>query len=273
MAIITLLTDFGDQDAYIGAVKGVIYSRCPQAQVADISHHIAPGDIRSAAFVLANTAPFFPIGSVHIAVVDPSVGTARKLLAVRTPFYTLLAPDNGILTMVLKGHIREYRRQDSQTIAILEDDVLAVEISNSHLFCDKVSSTFHARDILAPVAAQIATGLDIKQLGPSVTSICAISISVPNCLKYGVWQGEIIYIDRFGNLISNIEENMLPKDAKLQVQINDHVIDGLNRTYADKDNLLALISSSGYLEIAINQGSASKKLSVTVGQKITVHIL
>jgi len=208
-----------------------------------------------------------------MAVVDPYVGTARKLLAVQTPLYTFLAPDNGLLTMVLKEYIKEYKEQDNKTLAVFKDNVLAVEISNSYFFRSKISPTFHARDILAPVAAEIAMGLDIEQLGAPLTSICVASFSVPNFIKDSTWQGEIIYIDRFGNLISNIEENMLPKDTKLQVQIKNHVIDGLSCTYADKEGILALIGSSGYLEISVNQGSVSEKLSAAVGQKITVHIL
>ena len=266
--MITILTDFGLQDGYVAAVKGVIDMCLPQTRVIDITHQISPQNVRSAAFILSTVVPYFSSETVHLAVVDPGVGTARRLLAVKTPKGFFVAPDNGLLSLVLKPYIMGVKADGT---LILSSQVQTVEINNQEYFSKRPSATFAGRDILAPVAAALCAEVNITQLGSPVAEIMGLGIEDP------VWQddilyGEILHIDHFGNVITNIRKTDLPKGKSISVQLGRHSIIGLSCTYSDKAGLLALIQSNGYLEIAFNGGSAQKATAAQVAQKVQICI-
>lgn len=252
--LITFLSDFGISDTYVSQVKGVILSVNPEAKIIDITHNVHPGDVQSAAYLLWSAYRFFPAGTVHLAVVDPGVGTKRRGIIVETERYFFVGPDNGLFTMLLK-EVRIKR---------------VIEI-NSGLFRG-ISNTFHGRDIFAPVAAQLSRGVPSKKFGdeiaPDKLQFLKISESVIEGDKIN---GRIIYIDNFGNLITNIPASAL-KAKRIRVLIKNRRISGLKRTYGDapKGNLLALINSSGLLEISLNSGSAVKLLKCRQGEKVVV---
>ncbi|MFH1734670.1 MAG: SAM-dependent chlorinase/fluorinase, partial [bacterium] len=238
--IITLTTDFGNLDSYVASMKGVILSISPLARIIDITHEIEPQRIVQASIVMSTCTPYFPEGSIHMAVVDPGVGTDRALLAVRCKTQVYLAPDNGLLGFILeKGCGSEVRK-----------------IENRDLFLPQVSRTFHGRDILAPVAAHLAEGVTFEELGPEFTEFH------PNIFPYpqrddDTLRGEIIYRDHFGNLMTNINrEDMKDLDVdKLELECGYTKISGLSQSYCDveKGELLFLFGSAGYLEIALRE--------------------
>ena len=266
MSIITLLTDFGTQDEYVGLMKGVILSINPQAAVVDITHHIHSQDVVQAALTIHASYRYFPAGSVHLIVVDPGVGTDRALLALEKHKHFFIAPDNGVLTRLLED----------------ADAAKLMRISNSDFFLSPVSRTFHGRDIIAPVGAHLSKGVGLNKLGPEMDPQAAMRLDNlrARVLKNGDIIGKIIAIDHFGNLISNIEKAQLapygpagPRTG-LKIKIGSRVIQGLSETYADvrPDALLALIGSRGYLEIAVNCGSAARNLKARQGDAVRVAV-
>jgi S-adenosylmethionine hydrolase len=252
--VVTLTTDFGTRDAYVAAMKGVILGVCPQATLVDISHEVPPQDVRTGAFLLAEAAPWFPAGTIHLAVVDPGVGSSRRAVAIETQKATLVGPDNGIFARLLCAD--PMRR--------------AVEITNPRYRRVEVSTTFHGRDLFAPAAAHLACGLDLMELGPAVEELSDLPIPSPR-LEPGLALGEVIHVDRFGNLITNLEGHELPEHPSVQVEGGPPV--GLCRTYADvaPGSLLALIGSSGFLEISVRDGSAAECLAVGPGARVVVR--
>jgi S-adenosylmethionine hydrolase len=266
MSIITLLTDFGTEDEYVGLMKGVILSIHPRAAIVDITHRIDSQDVVQAAYTIHASYPYFPPGSVHLIVVDPGVGAGRAVLALEMQKHFFIAPDNGILTRLL----------DDGDITQL------VRITNTDYFLNPVSRTFHGRDILAPVGAHIAAGVAISRLGPQMNPHEAVRLDNLRArqLQNGQIVGQIIAIDHFGNLISNVETRQLDQcrqadhSAKLQIRIGSHVIHGLSDTYGNvpTNTALALIGSRGYLEIAVNRGSAARQLKVRRGDTVYVNI-
>lgn len=260
-AIITLTTDFGLKDGYTAAVKGIILGINPQATIVDITHQVAPHDIYQAAFTLSTVYDYFPPPTIHLVIVDPGVGTARKAIILHTPVGYFIAPDNGVLSYVL-------RRLSGKLE--LRSGLAAIAITNSKYWHVPVSNTFHGRDILAPVAAHLSLGVSIKEFGRPLSSIAVLPLAEPCISPDGLLIGNIIYIDSFGNLITNIRETDLP-DGKLVVTICDKTIIGLSSTYARGAKLLALIGSSGYLEIALREGSAAVYLEAKIGNKVAVR--
>jgi S-adenosylmethionine hydrolase len=266
MSLITLLTDFGTEDEYVGLMKGVILSIHPRAAVVDITHGIDRQDVVQAAYTICASYPYFPPGSVHLIVVDPGVGTGRAVLALEMRKHFFIAPDNGVLTRLLDdGDITEF-----------------VRITNTDYFLNPVSSTFHGRDIFAPVGAHIAKGVALGRLGPQMDPQAAVRLDnlQARTLQDGEIVGEIIAIDRFGNLISNVEMRQLDRyrqdhpAARLKIRIGSHVIHGLSETYGNvpSNTALALIGSRGYLEIAVNCGSAARQLNVRRGSAVRVTV-
>jgi S-adenosylmethionine hydrolase len=260
-APIVLLTDFGFRDSYVGVMKGVIRKTCPDADVIDLSHNIMPQDVAEAAFVLAGAYAYFPEETVFVNVVDPGVGSDRKIVCMRANKQAFLAPDNGLLSIVANetGADRFY------------------EVSNSHYFLPKVSGTFHGRDIFAPVAAHIASGVPLSELGPRLSAVQQLKLRRPVYGTDGILRGEIVYVDHFGNLTTNISEQMLQATfrrslGEMEVSVADTVIKGVRRAYADVEQgqLLALIGSSGYLEVAVNGGSAEKLLRCEKGDSVNL---
>ena len=258
--IVTLLTDFGE-GPYAAAMKGVILSAAPAAQVVDIAHEIRPQDVMEAAFVLAAAAFEFPAGTVHAAVVDPGVGTARRIVIVEAGGQVFVAPDNGLLTLVLKRAGRSK----------------AWAVTNENYFRHPVSATFHGRDIIAPVAGAIAAGERLEAFGPEIPieSLAGLIIPEPDQTPGGVL-GEVIFVDRFGNLVTNIEaaviEPLGPAD-ELDFTCGGVTIRGLKRTYGDgaQGEILAIVGSFGHLEVAISGGNAQKSMSLGLGAGIMVR--
>jgi len=255
MSIITLLTDFGARDGFVGALKGVILSLNPDAQLVDIAHEIAPGDIDAGAFVLASSYSSFPPETIHVAVIDPGVGTTRKPLAVRANSHYFVAPDNGILKWILSAH----------------PDALVIELTESQYFKTLVSNTFHGRDIFAPVAAHLSLGVPIARMGIPCTTF---ERGVIPALRHEGKRisGEIIYIDRFGNLVSNIPAGNLQGKIITGIAMPRHTISRLSSSYRNSDDgLVALIGSHGFLEIALDGNNASEILHYGIGTVIDVN--
>ncbi|MFQ5863403.1 MAG: S-adenosyl-l-methionine hydroxide adenosyltransferase family protein [Candidatus Brocadiales bacterium] len=256
--VIALLTDFGLDDNYVGTMKAVIASINPKAHVIDLSHGIRPQDIISGAFVLGSSYKFFPDGTIFVAVVDPGVGGERKIVCAQTRYYTFLAPDNGILELVTA-------REEALTL---------VEVSNTKFFLPDVSSTFHGRDIFAPVAAHLSLGVKPAQLGNSLKGLKKINIPRPKTSTDGTLSGEVIYVDRFGNLITNIGHDLIrgAESRISSITIGNKKMSRLSTSYQDGQpgEPVALIGSSGHLEVAVNSGSASESLNCTRGDKVIV---
>ncbi|MGB5748963.1 MAG: SAM-dependent chlorinase/fluorinase [Desulfobacterales bacterium] len=264
MSVITLLTDFGTDDEYVGLMKGVILSINPSAVIVDITHQIDRQDIVQAAFTIYSGYQYFPEGTVHLIVVDPGVGTERGLLALKLEKQFFIAPDNGVLTLLLN-----------------EKNIYSLNlITNPNYFRASVSRTFHGRDIIAPVGAHIANGLEVNELGPAidVQNIACLDSLGARCTENGDIEGEVVAIDHFGNLITNIKSEQLSEclhagpQEEIRIRIRSNVIKGLSETYAGvgPNTPLALIGSRGYLEIAINKGNAAQHLSAEKGESVRV---
>jgi S-adenosylmethionine hydrolase len=259
--IITLLTDFGLKDAYVASMKGVILKINPKCTLVDITHQVNPHDIQEAAFTLANAYSTYPKGTIHLAVVDPGVGGSRKPILFVTNNYFFVGPDNGLFTLALKD----------------ERVIKAVFLKNRKFFLSKVSSTFHGRDIFAPVAARLSLGLKPELLGPALRSWSAISLPKP-LRKQGKLVGKVIHIDSFGNLVSNIDEKELRRFSKSRsffIRIGKRTLVGLKKGYweGNRDQPIALLGSGGFLEISIREGNAQKLLKVRRGNPIQINLL
>lgn len=259
--IITLTTDFGTRDPYAGIMKGMVLTANPNAKLVDITHEIPAHDIFNAAFTLVRTYEFFPFGTVHVAVVDPEVGEKRKNIAILTERYFFVGPDNGIFTMVLqKEKLVEIR-----------------EIKNPPFVLERVSSTFHGRDVFAPCAGHLSAGKEFSAVGPVMTNI--VSLKYPRTTHGGnILKGEIVSVDSFGNMISNIPEHVFRSfTGKQQFEISfaTERFTAIHRQYSDvpAGSLLALFGSSGYLEISMNSGSARDYFMTTAGSTVTVRRL
>ncbi|MBD3184688.1 hypothetical protein GF312_20575 [Candidatus Poribacteria bacterium] len=255
---VTLTTDFGLSDGFVGIMKGVIYSINPSAKLIDISHDIASQDIQTASFILGSAFSFFPKGTVHMVVVDPGVGSDRSAVAVETDNYYFVAPDNGVLSGVM------------ERISFIK----VMELSNKKHFLPEVSNTFHGRDIFAPVSAYLSKGLSIDELGTKIENLMERVLPEPEINQDSI-TGEIIHIDKFGNLISNIDKKSFEKlvvNRDFTIEIAGDIINHLSRSYADSstDKLLAIFDSFGKLEIAANQNRAADILRVHRGEPIRV---
>ncbi len=253
-SIITLLTDFGTRDGYVAAMKGVLLSIAPEAHLVDITHEVAPQEIAEAAFTLATSWRFFPAGTVHLAVVDPGVGSERRAIAVAAGGHRFVAPDNGVLSLALAGLPLE-----------------AVSLENRGLFRPEVSQTFHGRDIFAPVAAHLALGAPLSEAGPSLPDIVRLPEAAPHPETPGAWQGTVVAVDRFGNLVTNIPADLV-RGSALRVEIAGAAIGRLSEFYAEAPpgGLLALVGSAGTLEVAVNGGSAADRLQVRRGAQVRI---
>jgi len=259
--IITLLTDFGTRDHYVASMKGVILGINPRSTLIDISHQISIHDIQEGAFLLANAFPFFPEGTIHLSVVDPGVGGPRKPILVATSRYYFVGPDNGIFTLALR---REKVKQ-------------VVTLTNKKYFLSRVSSTFHGRDVFAPVAAHLSLGIRPEAFGDEIDSWESLRIVEPE-KKGRELQGEIVHIDAFGNLISNIDENTffdITRSHHFFIKVGRKRIHGLKKGYweGNEGEVAALIGSGGFLEISIRERSAQELLHIKRGDKITVQII
>jgi S-adenosyl-L-methionine hydrolase (adenosine-forming) len=251
MRRITLLTDFGTADGYVAAMKGVIASIAPSVIVDDAMHDIAPGDVAAAAWALAGYWRLYPPGTVHVAVVDPGVGSDRAALAMLADDHILVGPDNGIFTHVL---------QDAGTVS-------AISITEPAFIRDVVSATFHGRDVFAPAAAHLAAGAQLDQLGPPVEAPVRLPLPA-SAREHERVRGVVVSVDRFGNLITNVPGSWV--SARMRVRIGDVEV-AVGKTYADVESgmPLALEGSRGVIEVSVRDGRANALLGVGVGAAVT----
>ena len=246
MQIITLTTDYGTSDAYVGALKGVILSIAPTVQIVDITHDIEPHRVSHAAFVLRDIWLWYPPGTIHLVVVDPGVGTDRRILLGQYDQQFIPAPDNGIVTFV-------HREQTAEAVYVVE---------NRKYFLPQLSNTFHGRDVMAPVAAHLANGVNPREFGRLTDHVEMLSLSYRAEVTDEGIRGSVIHVDRFGNLITNIHENQLGTDdasaRQKQVKVNNVNIGLVRTTFSDVSTgePLAIIGGSGLVEIAVNRGRA-----------------
>ncbi|RLC88705.1 MAG: hypothetical protein DRI37_04950 [Chloroflexi bacterium] len=273
--LITLTTDFGTQDGYVGVMKGVMADIMPGVTFVDISHAVPPQDVRAAAYLLWTALPYFPAESIHLVVVDPGVGTARRPLASRTPWGLLVGPDNGVFSYVW---------------AVAPPE-MTVELTNPAYRQSALSSTFHGRDIFAPAAAYLARGVPLENFGALVAE--PVRLSLPHLeLDEGALKGEVLYVDHFGNAITSIgrliwEGAFLHLDAafgelsplllradSLRVVVAEHNLGPVRRTYGEVASgaPLALVGSEGMLELAVSHGHGATVLGLQVGDEVQVLV-
>lgn len=263
--IITLTTDFGTSDAYVGVMKGIILSINPNVQIVDLTHAIPPQDIYEAAFSIDAAHSYFPKGTIHIIVVDPGVGSDRQAIVSRTCDAFFVCPDNGVLSYLLQNIENESGHA-----------IDSVAIQNSAYYLPEVSNTFHGRDIFAPVAAHLSLGVSLEDIGPPVQTL--VQLPIPKIdISGDILVGQIIKIDSFGNLITNISkgafEAFLNDDAAYEIRAGKASLNRLNCAYADAEigEPLAIMGSSALLEIAVNGGSAEKQLGLKRGEPAVIQ--
>jgi len=256
--LITLTTDFGEGSRYVASMKGVILSINPQAHVVDLTHGIPHQDVRRGALALAETAPWFPPGTIHVAVVDPGVGSTRRIVYAQIGGGQFIAPDNGLLGR----------------LAAATPPSKIVGLDEPRFWLSRVSSTFHGRDIMAPVAARLSLGLSPDELGPPIDHLSELPWPEVQKVAQRI-TGEVIEIDSFGNLITNITREQLdgvPTDESVTITCDEHTTQGIFRTYSDQPamTLVALVGSGDRLELAIVDENASAMLGVTIGAAVSV---
>lgn len=258
MPVISILTDFGTKDGFVGTMKGVIWQICPTAQIADISHEISPQNVREGAIALWRAAPYFPQGTVHIAVVDPGVGTARRGLAAKLGTQYVVGPDNGLFTPMI---------EDARS-AGLETRFVALE--NERYWLQNVSHTFHGRDIFAPVGAHLANGVALEELGGLFSDPVLLPLSKPVRTPLG-YLAHISVVDNFGNLTTDLPAAMIA-GRSVKIVIKGHMIEGLSTSYGHRQagELVALVDSENYLEVAVVNGSGASRLGAGVGDEIEI---
>lgn len=257
-ACISLTTDFGAADWFVGTVKGVLARLAPDARVIDLVHEVPPGDIRAGAFALLSACRYFPRGTVHVAVVDPGVGGPRRAIAVRTPDYFFVGPDNGVLSWAL-------RREPAGVVHAIE---------NEAIFLQPLSRTFHGRDLFAPAAAHLARGGGIEELGPASSDVCQLPWPEPEPRKNGLL-GEVLYVDRYGNAITNLpaEAARGPEPAGMRLYLAGRPICAIRESYqaVPAGRPVAVVGSSGFIELAVNGGSAARRFGLKPGRKVLLR--
>lgn len=261
--IITLLTDFGIADYYVGALKGVILNINPEAEIVDISHQVIPYDIVDAAFTLVQTYRYYPVRTVHMVVVDPGVGTQRRPILATGDNHYFIAPDNGVLSLV-------YAQQENLSVR---------EITAEHYFQAPVSETFHARDIFAPVAAYLSKGLEPYQFGEEISDFVRLQVPKPKPVSEKAWKGIVLKVDHFGNAITNFSRDDVPalfaeQPPAFKLKAGEKEVSKLVHAYAAgaAGELFVILGSSGYLEVATNRGGAARLLGLNRGAEITLEL-
>ena len=270
--LVVFTTDFGLSDAYAGVIKGVALSINPNLRFIDLTHQISPQNVAQGSFLLGLNHRYFPQDSIHVAVVDPGVGTDRRPVLLSTPWGRFVAPDNGLLS----GVIAEYLDSEPEAAGPvgLPPKLSAVHLTNPDYWRRPVSHTFHGRDIFTPVAAHLSLGVAPEELGEPIDSLFYLPMSRP-VSQDGSISGQVIYQDTYGNLVTNIPAGDLPAGDSTEVRIRGRSIFGLSRTFNDKshigdDGLIALTASHGYLEVALPNGSAADLLSAGEGEVVQV---
>jgi hypothetical protein len=259
--VVTLTTDFGLADHYVGTMKGVLLTRCPSVRIIDISHEIPPFSIHSGAYTIDQAAPYFPAGTIHVIVVDPGVGTARKPLLLDALGQWFIAPDNGVLSMIIGRDQKANAR----------------EITNRDLWLNSPSSTFHGRDIFAPAAAALASSAaNAEKIGPIVGKIELLPDLYARQVKPGQWKGKLLSIDRFGNAITNfsIAAFTIIASSRFSLHVGRHRITAFQATFGEAPDgvCFAYFGSSGYIELAVKQQSAAALLNASAGDRVTLRL-
>ena len=259
MSFITLITDFGLKDGNVGVMKGVIWGIAPQVQIADLSHTINPQNIPEAALILLRSTPYFPGGTIHVVVVDPGVGTSRRPVAARIGDHYFVGPDNGVITMWLDRAEREHL------------PVKFVHLDNSKYWLPEVSNVFHGRDIFAPVAGHLATGVSLMDLGSMIDDPVRLDLPQPVHTPLGL-QGQIIHLDHFGNISTNIRREHLQPSPDIVVTLLGVSIKGILSTFGERPpgDLIALFGSTGNLIVSVVNGDAAQRLGAQVGDPVEV---
>ncbi len=256
--VITLTTDFGLNDEYVGVMKGVILTRCPEVVPIDLTHSIRAQDVRSAAYIIDASHRYFPAGTIHVIVVDPGVGSGRRIIALQSREQIFLAPDNGVLTLLFS--------RAEKIFAVTSED----------LFLPGRSMTFHGRDIFAPAAAHLACGLSADKLGPPLKVTDLHHLSLPGIQRFpDHLEGSVVYIDHFGNLVTNLDLETVRAFygndlTSVRVRVKDLLINSISRSYTTEGNSgpIALFNSRGCLEIAVPMGNASLDLRISTDERV-----
>lgn len=260
MSIITLTTDFGLRDSHVGAMKGVIWSIAPHVQIVDITHLITPQNIEEGAQILRRSAPYYPPGTIHLAMVDPGVGTERRPIAGRLENHYVVGPDNGIFTALLEVH-------ESQG-----DEIEFVHLTRNQYWLPKVSFVFHGRDIFAPVAAHLANGVPLSELGEPISDLVRLTIANPMPLPNGL-RGEVTHIDHFGNIYTNIMRSDVADRRVSEVRLAGNIMRDFVNTFGERPpgTLISLFGSSDHLLICEVNGNAAQRIGAKIGDQVFVR--
>ena len=260
MRVITLTTDFGLRDGYAGVVKGVIWKIAPGVQIVDISHQIGPQDVMEGALTLGRAAAYFPEGTIHIGVVDPGVGTGRRAIAAQLGSQYFVGPDNGLFTILLERAERKH------------ETVVVVHLNRPQFWLPSISNVFHGRDIFAPSAAHLAQGVLLESMGTPIQDPQRLELPVPERLAGG-WRGQIISIDHFGNLSTNLGKDLLASLETVKIHYKIWTIDGLMRAFGDgtPGQFIALIDSSDHLSLNVVNGSAAEQFQARIGDEVEIY--
>jgi S-adenosylmethionine hydrolase len=259
--VVTLITDFGDADHYVGVMKGVIKGINPEVEIIDICHQVNSYDIFDGAYALAQGYRFFPTDTIHLIVVDPGVGTARRPILARTMDYKFVAPDNGVLSLV-------YEREESIEVR---------HVTSDHYFLNPISNTFHGRDVFAPVVGWLSKGVEVDKFGEPITDYTKFLSPKPKRVGEQLLKGVALRVDKFGNIITNISPEDVPQlfeenPPPFKIIINQQEITHLNLSYTmgKPSEIFAIVGSSGFLEICTNRGSAARALNASRGAEVGV---
>jgi S-adenosylmethionine hydrolase len=258
---ITLTTDFGSSDHYVGAMKGVVYSINPSAVVVDISHAVQSYDLLDGALTIAQAYSYFPAETIHVVVVDPGVGSERRPILVRTEKYFFVAPDNGVLSLVLER----------------EERISVRHASSHHYFLQPVSQTFHGRDIFAAVAGWLSKGVEFSNFGDEISDYARFTMPKPRPIENGRIQGVVLKVDKFGNVVTNITPQDIPplfapQPPHFKIVVGKHEVTSIRTAYAEgaPGEVFGILGSMGFLEIATNRGSAARTLEAGKGTEVVV---
>ncbi len=259
MPTICLLTDFGTRDGYPAVMKGVILSICPAAQFVDITHETGAQNVMEGALTLRRVSAYFPAGTIFLAVVDPGVGTERRPLAARIGEHYFVGPDNGLFGLHIQSAL-----QSAQPVEM-------VHLDRPAYLRDEISNVFHGRDVFAPAAAHLACGVPLAEMGSPVTNPVNLEIPAPHPREGGL-RGQVVHVDHFGSLATNITRANLPAGSSVRVRVGDQIIPDLVQTFGDASpgSLVALIDSDGALAVAVVNGSAAQRLGVGFGEPVEV---
>ncbi len=262
--VITLTTDFGTRDPYVGAMKGVILTIAPQSNIVDITHQVAPQDIQQGAFLFAAAARYFPADAIHVVVVDPGVGTARRPIALRVGETVFVAPDNGVLSFAVQAF----------AAAQPHSTVRAIHLNRPEYWLPQTSMTFHGRDVFAPCAAHLARGIAFESLGSPIDDWLRLEPPAPTRQKDGSLLAHVRHIDAFGNIVIDVTGDSLQgaDRSRTTISIAGHAVHGVRDAYGQvaPGEVLALVGSSGWLEIAVRNGNAAQKWGVRTGDEVVI---